>query len=36
MLQYSLEYYLDMAQRLVDHGIHALGIKDMAGLHIGP
>ncbi len=30
--QYSLEYYLTLAQQLVDHGVHALGIKDMAGL----
>ena len=31
-MQYSLDYYLAMAEKLVDHGIHALGIKDMAGL----
>ena len=32
LLQYRLEYYVDLAQKLVDHGIHVLGIKDMAGL----
>lgn len=32
MLQYDLEYYLKLADQLVDHGIHTLGIKDMAGL----
>jgi pyruvate carboxylase len=31
-LQYNLDYYLDLADQLVGHGIHALGIKDMAGL----
>ena len=31
-LQYTLDYYVDLAQKLVDHGIHVLGIKDMAGL----
>ena len=31
-MQYTLEYYLELAERLVEHGIHALGIKDMAGL----
>jgi pyruvate carboxylase len=30
--KYTLEYYLDLAQELVDHGIHILAIKDMAGL----
>lgn len=30
--RYNLAYYLDMAQKLVDEGIHILGIKDMAGL----
>eukprot|EP00540_Astrosyne_radiata_P004155 CAMPEP_0116861170 /NCGR_PEP_ID=MMETSP0418-20121206/22874_1 /TAXON_ID=1158023 /ORGANISM="Astrosyne radiata, Strain 13vi08-1A" /LENGTH=506 /DNA_ID=CAMNT_0004495763 /DNA_START=5 /DNA_END=1523 /DNA_ORIENTATION=- len=29
---YDLEYYLQFAQQLVDLGIHALAIKDMAGL----
>lgn len=31
-MQYSLEYYLDLAEQLVSHGVHALAIKDMAGL----
>jgi pyruvate carboxylase len=31
-VQYNLEYYLELAEHLVGHGIHALGIKDMAGL----
>lgn len=31
-LQYTLEYYLDLAEQLVEHGIHILAIKDMAGL----
>ena len=30
--KYTLDYYLDLAERLVDHGVHSLGIKDMAGL----
>jgi len=30
--RYSLDYYMDMAEQLVDHGVHALAIKDMAGL----
>lgn len=30
--KYTLEYYLDFAQQLVDEGIHVLAIKDMAGL----
>lgn len=30
--QYTLDYYMDLAEQLVDHGIHSLGIKDMAGL----
>ncbi|WP_394252574.1 pyruvate carboxylase [Arthrobacter pityocampae] len=29
---YTLEYYLDLAQRMVDVGAHVLAIKDMAGL----
>ena len=29
---YTLDYYLDMAQRMVDAGAHILAIKDMAGL----
>jgi pyruvate carboxylase len=31
-MQYTLEYYMEMAEKLVEHGIHTLGIKDMAGL----
>lgn len=31
-VQYTLDYYMDLAEQLVDHGIHSLGIKDMAGL----
>ena len=31
-LQYTLEYYMGLAEELVDHGIHTLAIKDMAGL----
>ena len=30
--KYTLEYYLNFVQELVDCGIHVLGIKDMAGL----
>lgn len=30
--QYTLDYYMGMAEKLVAHGIHALAIKDMAGL----
>lgn len=30
--KYDLEYYLNLAQQLVEHGIHTLAIKDMAGL----
>jgi pyruvate carboxylase len=29
---YTLNYYLDLAQRMVDSGAHILAIKDMAGL----
>ncbi|WP_150461026.1 pyruvate carboxylase [Nesterenkonia ebinurensis] len=29
---YTLDYYLDLAQRFVDAGAHILAIKDMAGL----
>ncbi|WP_028279034.1 pyruvate carboxylase [Arthrobacter sp. H5] len=29
---YTLDYYLDLAQRMVDAGAHVLAIKDMAGL----
>ena len=31
-MQYDLEYYLKLADELVSHGVHTLGIKDMAGL----
>jgi pyruvate carboxylase len=31
-MQYNLDYYMDLAEQLVDHGVHTLGIKDMAGL----
>lgn len=30
--RYTLDYYMDLAEQLVDHGVHSLGIKDMAGL----
>ncbi|KAJ1972182.1 pyruvate carboxylase, partial [Dimargaris xerosporica] len=30
--KYTLRYYLDLVGQLVAHGIHILGIKDMAGL----
>lgn len=30
--KYSLEYYLKIAEQLVDHGVHTLAIKDMAGV----
>jgi pyruvate carboxylase len=30
--KYNLEYYLDLVGKLVDLGIHVLGIKDMAGV----
>jgi pyruvate carboxylase len=30
--KYTLEYYLNLAQKLVDEGVHSLAIKDMAGL----
>ncbi|GBF90515.1 pyruvate carboxylase [Raphidocelis subcapitata] len=30
--KYNLDYYLDLAEALVEHGVHSLGIKDMAGL----
>ncbi|PXA76374.1 MULTISPECIES: pyruvate carboxylase [Auritidibacter] len=29
---YTLDYYLNLAERMVDAGAHVLGIKDMAGL----
>jgi pyruvate carboxylase len=30
--KYSLDYYMNLAQELVDMGVHTLAIKDMAGL----
>jgi len=30
--KYSLDYYLDLARKLVDMGVHSIAIKDMAGL----
>jgi pyruvate carboxylase len=30
--KYSLEYYLDLAEKLVERGVHVLCVKDMAGL----
>lgn len=30
--KYTLDYYLTLAEQLVDHGLHSLAIKDMAGL----
>ncbi|KZV85709.1 pyruvate carboxylase [Exidia glandulosa HHB12029] len=30
--KYTLQYYLDFVDQLVEEGIHVLGIKDMAGL----
>ena len=30
-MQYNLEYYLEMADALVTHGVHTLAIKDMVG-----
>ena len=30
--KYTLEYYMKLAQQLVDEGVHSLAIKDMAGL----
>src|SRR5688572_20489712 len=33
---YTLDYYLDLAQRIVDAGAHVLAIKDMAGLLRAP
>jgi len=30
--QYTLDYYMEMADALVEHGVHTLAIKDMAGL----
>ena len=33
---YTLDYYLDLADRIVDAGAHVLAIKDMAGLLRAP
>jgi pyruvate carboxylase len=30
--KFTLDYYMDMAEQIVSHGCHAIGIKDMAGL----
>jgi len=30
--KYNMDYYLDLARKLVDMGVHSLAIKDMAGL----
>lgn len=30
--KYTLEYYLDFIDKLVQEGVHILGVKDMAGL----
>ena len=30
--KYNLEYYMDLARKLVDMGVHSLAVKDMAGL----
>jgi pyruvate carboxylase len=30
--KYTLDYYLELARKLVDYGVHVLAIKDMAGL----
>ncbi|KAK9814506.1 hypothetical protein WJX72_007023 [[Myrmecia] bisecta] len=30
--KYTLDYYLELAEQLVEHGVHTLAIKDMAGL----
>src|SRR3712207_9531448 len=33
---YTLEYYLRLAERIVDAGAHVLAVKDMAGLLRAP
>src|SRR4029453_988442 len=33
---YTLDYYLKLAERIVDAGAHVLAIKDMAGLLRAP
>jgi pyruvate carboxylase len=30
--KYTLQYYLDFVDQLVQEGIHVIGVKDMAGL----
>jgi pyruvate carboxylase len=30
--KYNLDYYMALAEALVEHGVHALAVKDMAGL----
>lgn len=30
--KYTLKYYLDFIDKLVQEGVHILGVKDMAGL----
>lgn len=30
--KYTLDYYMAMVEAMVEHGVHAVGIKDMAGL----
>ena len=35
-MQYTLDYYLGLAERIVDAGAHMLAIKDMAGLLRAP
>eukprot|EP00798_Chlamydomonas_sp_ICE-L_P008825 gene8825-67_t len=30
--KYNLDYYIKLADQLVEHGVHSLAIKDMAGL----
>ena len=30
--KYNLDYYVELTQELVDHGIDVLAVKDMAGL----
>ena len=30
--KYTLQYYLDFVDQLVEEGIHVLGVKDMAGV----
>ena len=31
-IRYTLQYWMDLVDKLVEAGIHILGIKDMAGL----